>query len=98
MNAAWSDPILTWGEAKALEERLLGGDEAREWDAMQRAGVAIADAVLEDFKEIGGFHAAGRILALAGKGHNGGDALIATQTILQRHPAARAEVRFVLGE
>ena len=98
MNAAWSDPILTCAEAKALEERLLGGDEAREWDAMQRAGVAIADAVLEDFKEIGGFPAAGRILALAGKGHNGGDALIATQTILQRHPAARAEVRFVLGE
>jgi NAD(P)H-hydrate epimerase len=51
-----------------------------------------------DFDEIGGFPAEGRVLVLVGKGHNGGDALIATQAILERFPAARAEVVFVFGE
>lgn len=98
MNPAWHDPILTCAEAKAFEARLFGNDEAKEWPAMQRAGAAVAQAAIEDFKEIGGFPAAGRVLVLAGKGHNGGDALIAAQAILARHPAARADVVFVFGE
>lgn len=98
MNPAWHDPILTCAEAKAFEARLFGDDEAKEWPAMQRAGAAVAQAAIEDFKEIGGFPAAGRVLVLAGKGHNGGDALIAAQAILARHPAARADVVFVFGE
>ena len=98
MNPGWSDPILTCAEAKALEARLFGGDEAREWAAMQAAGAAVARAVLDDFKEIGGFPAAGRILVLAGKGHNGGDALLAARTILESQPAARADVLFAFGE
>ncbi len=98
MNSAWSDPILTCAEAKALEARLFGGDEEQEWSAMQRAGAAVAGAVLEDFREIGGFPAAGRVLVLAGKGHNGGDALLAAKAILQQHPAATATVLFAAGE
>jgi hydroxyethylthiazole kinase-like uncharacterized protein yjeF len=98
MNPAWSDPVLTCAEAKALEARLFGGDEEREWTAMQRAGAAVARAVLEDFKEIGGFPDHGRVLVLAGKGHNGGDALIAVKAILEQHPAARAAVLLVAGE
>ena len=98
MNSAWSDPILTCAEAKALESRLFAGDEEQEWAAMQRAGAAVAGAVLEDFREIGGFPDAGRVLVLAGKGHNGGDALLATRAILQEHPAAVATVIFVAGE
>jgi hydroxyethylthiazole kinase-like uncharacterized protein yjeF len=98
MNSAWSDPILTCAEAKALEARLFGGDEEREWPAMQRAGAAVAGAVLEDFREIGGFPAAGRVLVLAGKGHNGGDALLAAKAILQQHPATIATVLFAGGE
>ena len=98
MNSAWSDPILTCAEAKALEGRLFAGDEEQEWAAMQRAGAAVAGAVLEDFREIGGFPAAGRVLVLAGKGHNGGDALLAARTILQRQPAALASVLFTAGE
>ena len=98
MNPAWSDPILSCAEARALERRLFGDDEAREWAAMQRAGAAVARAVLEDFKEIGGFPPAGRLLVLAGKGHNGGDALLAARTILEQFPAARATVLLVLGE
>jgi NAD(P)H-hydrate epimerase len=98
MNSAWSDPILTCAEAKALETRLFGGDEEREWPAMQHAGAAVAGAVLEDLREIGGFPAAGRVLVLAGKGHNGGDALLAAKTILQQHPMATAMVLFAGGE
>src|SRR5687768_6813353 len=31
-------PILTCDEARALETKLFGGDETREWSAMQCAG------------------------------------------------------------
>lgn len=65
---------------------------------MQRAGQAVAEAVLRDFEEIGGFPTNGRVLVLAGKGHNGGDALLATQAILAKFPGTRAEVIFVFGE
>ena len=39
MNPGWSDPILTCAEAKALEARLFGGDEAREWTVEQIKGL-----------------------------------------------------------
>lgn len=95
---AASHPILSCEETKTVEARLFGGDEAKEWRAMQRAGRAVATAVLRDFEEIGGFPAGGRVLVLVGKGHNGGDALIAAQAVLEKFPAARAEVKFVFGE
>ncbi|MEX2044168.1 MAG: NAD(P)H-hydrate dehydratase [Opitutus sp.] len=94
---AGSHPILTCADARALEDRLFASDEAKEWSAMQGAGRALAEAVLRDFGEIGGFPAEGRILVLAGKGHNGGDALIAAHAILEKHPHATAEVAFVFG-
>ncbi len=98
MNPAWSDPIVTCAEARALETRLFGGDEEREWAAMVRAGSAVARAVLEDCREIGGFPPSGRLLVLAGKGHNGGDALLAAAAILAGNPQASADVVFALGE
>ena len=94
---AGSVPILGCDEARTLEAKLFDGDEAREWSAMQRAGRAIAAAVLRDFEEIGGFPEDGRVLVLSGKGHNGGDALIAAQSILEKSPRAHAEVIFVFG-
>lgn len=93
-----SQPILACAEAAALEAALFAGDESREWSAMQRAGRSVATAALEDFTEIGGLPADGRVLVLVGKGHNGGDALIAAQAVLEKSPQARAEVRFVFGE
>jgi NAD(P)H-hydrate epimerase len=98
MNTTWADPILTCADARALEVRLFCGDEEREWAAMQRAGAAVARAVLTDFEEIGGFPGTGRLLVLAGKGHNGGDALLAAAAILEKHPAASADVVFAFGE
>lgn len=96
MNEA--HPILSCAEARELEAALFGGDEAREWAAMQAAGRAVADAVLKDFEEIGGFPESGAVLVLAGKGHNAGDALIAARCVAERYPRARVEVKFVLGE
>lgn len=93
-----SQPILSCDESRAVEARIFGGDEAKEWPAMQRAGRAVAKAVLRDFEEIGGFPTGGRVLVLVGKGHNGGDALIAAQAVLEKFPEARAEVVFVFGE
>ena len=98
MTTLPAHPILSCDEARALEARLFGGDETREWPAMQCAGRAIGAAVLEDFREIGGFPVAGRVLVLVGKGHNGGDALIAVRAILEQYPQAGAEVLLVYGE
>lgn len=97
MTPLASHPILTCADAQRLEARLLGGDEAREWPAMQLAGRALARAICRDSAEIGGLRPAGRLLALVGKGHNGGDALIATQALLEQFPAAQAEVLFAFG-
>jgi NAD(P)H-hydrate epimerase len=91
-------PILSCEAARALEADLFGGDETKEWAAMQRAGRAVAAHVLRDFAEIGGFPSRGRVLVLVGKGHNGSDALIAAAELRRRHPAAQIEVLFVFGE
>jgi NAD(P)H-hydrate epimerase len=95
---AGSVPILSCDAARDLEVALFGGDEAKEWQAMQKAGRAIAAEVLRDFHEIGGFPSNGRVLVLVGKGHNGGDALITASEILRRFPAATADVLFAFGE
>jgi len=98
MSPAPGNPVLSCAEARAFEKRFFGGDEASEWSAMERAGGAVADAALQDFLEIGGFPRAGSVLVLAGKGNNGGDALIAARRILERYPLARAEVIPVFGQ
>ena len=72
-------------------------NEAAEWAAMQRAGAAVAAAVAEDFKEIGGLPEDVRTLVLAGKGHNGGDALLAARALLLDRPKARAVVVLCFG-
>jgi hydroxyethylthiazole kinase-like uncharacterized protein yjeF len=93
-----SHPILTCAEAQRFEAKRFDGDEAKEWPAMQQAGRAVAASALKDFEEIDGFPFAGRVLVLVGKGNNGGDALLATQAVLERFPAAHADVLFVFGE
>jgi ADP-dependent NAD(P)H-hydrate dehydratase / NAD(P)H-hydrate epimerase len=93
-----SHPILSCEEARLLEQRRFAGDEVREWPAMEAAGRAIATAVLRDFAEIGGFPPGARLLVLAGKGHNGGDALLAAQVIMEKFPTAYADVLLVFGE
>ena len=98
MNSSASHPILSCAEAKAWEHHRLGGDPERAWAAMQRAGAAVARGMIEDFREIGGLPPRARLLVLAGKGHNGGDALLAAKTILELHPEARAAVLLCFDE
>ena len=97
MRPPASHPVLSPAEARRLEEAILAGDESAEWAAMRRAGRAVGEAVLRDSREAGGFPETGRLLVLVGKGHNGGDALIAAQTILEARAGATAEVVFVFG-
>jgi len=93
-----SDPVLSCAEAARLESRLLGHDPDREWEAMNRAGQGMAAGIEMDFREIGGLPRSARLLVLVGKGHNGGDALIAARGLLQDRPEATAAVLAVFGE
>ncbi len=97
MKLSGAHPILSCAETKVVEAGLFGGDEQKEWAAMQRAGRAVADGVASDFRELGRFPRNARLLVLVGKGHNGGDALIAAQALLQRFRYAVAEVVLVAG-
>ncbi len=90
-----SHPILSCAEAKAWETNLLR-DETAEWNAMQRAGRAVATALQDDVREIGG-RSGMRLLVLAGKGHNGGDALLTAAMLLAESPAATADVVLLFG-
>jgi len=90
-------PILTCAEALALEQRLLGGRETAEWAAMKRAGRSLGQRVLKDFLEIAPWPESPRLLVLAGRGHNAGDALLAAGEILKQHSKAQVEVLFVYG-
>ncbi len=90
-------PVVSVEENARWEKKLFAGDEAAEWTAMQRAGEAVAVAVLRDFSETGPWPDAARILVLVGKGHNGGDALIAARSLLQKFPHARADLLFIFG-
>src|ERR1700689_2757162 len=92
-----SHPVLSAEETRAVEGRLLGGDEQKVWGAMLAAGAGVGAAALRDFGETGEFPAEGRILVLAGKGKNAGDALIAAPEILQRFPRAGGDVVFAFG-
>lgn len=88
---SYSHPILTCDEAQAFEKELLRGDSAA-WTAMSRAGRSLGQAVLADFAEIGRFPSQASILVLLGKGHNGGDALIAAGEILKHFPKVEVSI------
>ncbi len=90
-------PILSCRQSIDFERRLLGGVEAHEWDAMNRAGRSLGRAILRDYREIGPIAESLHILALLGTGHNAGDALIACEEILQCHPGTQIFLLFVFG-
>ena len=86
-----SHPILTCAGAGEFERSILA-NEAAEWSAMKRAGRGIADQILEDYRELRPVPDRLRILALVGKGNNGGDALIACGHCLAEFPRARVDL------
>lgn len=83
-------PILGCDAAREHEARHLGGDSARTWEVMRQAGRALADLVEQEFPRLGEWPPTARLMALVGQGHNGGDALLATRALLERHPQASA--------
>lgn len=82
-------PVLSLEEAHALEATVLGDIKA-EWSAMESAGKGIAGGVLRDYLELQPLSDAPRVLVLVGKGHNGGDAMLAAAEIMAQLP--RSEV------
>ena len=94
----YAHPVFSCKEALDWEHRQLIGGESAEWAAMQRAGRGVAAGILRDAAEIGGLRPAARLLVLAGKGHNGGDALLATRALLAACPQATVTVSAVFGE
>jgi ADP-dependent NAD(P)H-hydrate dehydratase / NAD(P)H-hydrate epimerase len=91
-------PILSCAEAGAFESAHFAGDEAREWTAMNAAARGIVAGVLTDYGELGGFPSEARVLVLAGKGHNAGDALLAAAGLCARFPGIAVDVVFAFGE
>lgn len=87
----YADPILTCRAAGEFEAALLRDVEAQ-WSAMRCAGAALAQAVLQDYRELGEPPQHLQVLALVGKGHNGGDTLIACRHLLEQYPRARVVV------
>lgn len=83
----YAHPVLTCEQAREFELAVLK-DSAAEWSAMQAAGRGIAAAVLDDYRELFEVPDRLRLVALIGKGNNGGDALIACAEILAQLPRA----------
>jgi hydroxyethylthiazole kinase-like uncharacterized protein yjeF len=90
-------PVLSCHESVRLERRLLLGEEQNEWRAMSAAGRSLARLLLQDYLEIGQLPETLRVLVLAGKGHNAGDALLAAREILSLHEDAFVQVVFAYG-
>lgn len=97
MKTVKSHPILACAAAGEWEKRMLK-DEKSEWAAMRMAGEKIAQGILNDFREIGGFVDGAKLLVLVGKGHNGGDALLAARWLLEKFPDATADIFLCFGE
>lgn len=92
---SYAHPVLSCQEAKALESSILA-DEAAEWTAMKMAGQGIAQQLVQDYAELCPPPEYLRILALIGKGNNGGDALIACAQLLADFPRARVDLILTL--
>ncbi len=73
-------PVLSCAAAKDFEKNFFSRGEMTEETAMNAAGTGVGDAVL---RECGGAEIS-RLLVLAGKGHNGGDAVRAASQIFSR--------------
>ncbi len=97
ISRPYSDPVLSSREAIEFEGKFFGGDEKCEWMAMSQAGAAIAKQVALDIQETLGEEPMKRLLVLVGKGHNGGDALIAARHLLTRYSGAEAFMVFPFG-
>lgn len=96
-ECAYLHPVLTSEESQVFEGELFRGNEALQWKAMNHAGRSIADQALLDIREVLGDAPIHNLLLLVGKGHNGGDAIIAARHLLNRFPDAKVKMVFPSG-
>ena len=73
----WLDPLPDAVEQRALDEWAIGERGVPGLDLMERAGAGLADLV-------GELVPAGRIVAVCGKGNNGGDGFVAARLLRNR--------------
>lgn len=90
-------PVFSCAESQAFERDYFQGNDIEEWKAMNGAGAAVARQARLDLQETLGPAPLRRILVLVGKGHNGGDALIATRHLLSWNAEATAALVFPYG-
>ncbi len=90
-------PLMSCAEAGEWESRLLP-DASSVDGAMERAGAAIAATLREDFRSWRAWPEAPRILILAGKGKNTGDALIAVRKLALERPKLTATILWIFGD
>ena len=81
----YAHPVLTCQQAREFEPTVLE-NEAAEWIAVQRAGQAVAEAILLDYRELFDVPDSLKVVALIGKGNNAGDALVACATLMAKYP------------
>lgn len=90
-------PVMSCARAKAWEKRFFAPENAgaetppQERDFMRRAGTRIGDFILSRLRERPPAH----LLVLSGKGHNGGDALIAARRVLSAFPRGSVPAKIV---
>ncbi len=73
----WLDPLPDAGEQRSLDEWAIGERGIPGLELMERAGTGLADLV-------GELAPAGRVVAVCGKGNNGGDGFVAARLLRER--------------
>lgn len=96
-NHAYGIPVMSCAEAKDFEKKFFAGTpEFSEEAAMNAAGTGVADAILRELRAAG--TPVSRVLALVGKGHNGGDAIRAAERVFSETGCRVALVVFAKDE
>lgn len=87
---AGGDPLylLTAAEMRAVDARATVAFGIPIGDLMERAGRGIVEAMEERYGDLFGF----RVFVLCGRGHNGGDGLVAARLLAERGAAVRTVV------
>lgn len=96
-DSGYLHPVFSCAESQIFEQDFFRGSESEEWKAMNRAGAAVARQVTLDAQESLGNDPIRHLLVLVGKGHNGGDALIAARHLLSKDSVTSAVLVFPFG-
>ncbi|NEQ66673.1 MAG: NAD(P)H-hydrate dehydratase [Symploca sp. SIO2D2] len=95
--AACTDPILSCSQAVDLERGLLT-DEESEWLAMQKVGTGLGRGIAFEYGLSRFRRDDLNVIAFTGKGHNGGDALLALKELHCLGRVGRATLIFSASE